>query len=102
MNLSEPQIEVIKRLQEGWEMSTSWTAIGYTKIRNNITLQKNGLGKGGESFHDTRLSTVHALKRRGLIVVSEERHPFGQIWVLTEKGMALQSLATTARNENDK
>lgn len=90
MRLSKTQLEVIRRLQEGWEMATSWIAIGYTRVKSTVTLQKNGLGKGGEVYYPSTISTVYALERKGLIEVVDERWPHGRIWNLTDKGKNLK------------
>ena len=90
MKLSKSQYEVMKRLQEGWEMGVSWLAIGYTRIKTIVTLQKNGLGNGGEAYYPRTESIVSALAKKGLIEAVGERLPHGQIWVLTEKGKNLQ------------
>ena len=90
MKLSKVQLEVMKRLQEGWAMRTGWVRDGFTKIQNTGSLQRNGHGKGGPSYDAFTSATVSSLKKKGLIkqdgiVFLDDRN-----WVLTEKGKDLK------------
>ncbi len=78
IKLSEPQQAVIYLMQEGWELGKSLTMDG------RAWMQKNGLGKGGES-KDVRTTTLFALVDRGLIEGKAREFP-KQRYVLTEKG----------------
>jgi len=78
MKLSEPQQEVICLMQEGWELGQSLV------INGRAWMQKNGLGRGGES-KDVRAQTFRALVRKGLIGGLAREFP-KQRYVLTEKG----------------
>ncbi len=60
MKLSKTQQEVIDLMKSGWELGQSMA------IHSRTWLQKNGLGRGGETKNVSG-ATVHALYRKGLI-----------------------------------
>lgn len=66
--LSKAQQTVIDLMNEGWEMGVSK---GYY---SRIWLQKNGVGKGGES-KNVHLNTFCALRDIGLIEINREGYP---------------------------
>lgn len=99
MKLSKVQYEVMKRLQEGWVMRTGWIAIGHTVVRNTTCLQKNGHGRGGETFHDFTIATVNALKKKGLIKIEGTAFVSDRNWVLTEKGRNVKLIDPMQRSE---
>ena len=66
MKLSKLQSQVIKRLQEGWELGLMWSHIGYTRIKYHAWLQKNGLGKCG-LVEDVDMRTFNSLRYKNLI-----------------------------------
>jgi len=79
MKLSKTQSTVIKLMREGWEMGRS------TSFNDNrIWLQKNGIGRGGETF-EVRFNTYSALGNRELIKLKEQRFPTS-LYELTEIG----------------
>lgn len=59
MKLSESQQLVIDKMNEGWEL-------GYDNYSFTTWLQKNGIGRGGETI-DIRNATLFALYKKGLI-----------------------------------
>lgn len=81
LKLSEPQKAVIYLMQEGWELGRSLI------FDRQPWLQKNGLGRGGES-KDVRSNIVFTLVRMGLIEGMARQFP-KQRYVLTGKGKKL-------------
>ena len=71
-------------------MRTGWVADGYTQILNTKCLQKNGHGRGGKTFMDFTIATVHSLKKKGLIKSEGTVFVSDINWVLTEKGRNLK------------
>lgn len=69
-NLTPKQREVVDRLREGWELGVSKSL----DARQRIWIQKNGVGRGGESV-DLRPSTFEALKSAGLLAPSKSTYP---------------------------
>ncbi len=60
MKLTEKQQQVIDLMQDGWQL-------GRDNHNNGRSwLQKNGIGRGGESI-DVSRSTVNSLEKKGLI-----------------------------------
>jgi hypothetical protein len=66
MQLSKAQSRVLQLLQEGWELGVSSGIVG------NAWLQKNGLGRGGETEF-VNYNTFHSLYKRGLIKVEKRK-----------------------------
>ena len=60
MKLSKAQQEIIDLMNDGWELGCySWGKYTYS-------IQKGGLGRGGESRR-VNAGIIHALHKRGLI-----------------------------------
>ena len=68
MKLSKNQQKVINLLEQGWELGQR------SGIDGGCWMQRNGLGKGGESLNVSS-ATVIALYKRGLI-----KHTYGFPW----------------------
>lgn len=68
-SLTPKQREVVDRLREGWELGVSKSL-----DRQRVWIQKNGVGRGGESV-DLRPRTFEALKSAGLLVPSKSKYP---------------------------
>lgn len=71
-------------------MRTGWIAIGFVGIEHTKCLQKDGHGRGGETFYDFTIATVRALKKKGLIKSEGTVFVSDINWVLTDKGKNLQ------------
>ena len=59
MRLTNKQKEIIKLMQDGWEL-------GFDNHANNVWIQKNGVGYGGDSVN-MRMSTFKSLQSMELI-----------------------------------
>jgi len=81
MKLSKVQLEVIRLMKEGWELGRS------SGFRPSWWLQKNGLGKGGETKRIMNFSTCLKLYDLGLIYKPSPKLEFPtEHWALTDKG----------------
>jgi len=91
ISLSKSQTKVMKLMQEGWELGSTITQIGFTILIERAWLQKNGIGHG-DPIEDTKIVTVNALIRKGLIKRLPSKSPMidGHIYRLTEKGKAFR------------
>lgn len=67
-NLTERQQRVIDLMKEGWELGISRT------YGVRAWLQKDGIGRGGES-EDVYLSTFYSLSKKGYIILKKEGFP---------------------------
>lgn len=83
MNLTHKQIGIIQLMKEGWEM-----AYDNFMTKRKCWVQKNGVGKGGESIR-VEASTFKALKEKGLI--KEEYNYPTSTYRLTESGLAVKT-----------
>jgi len=78
--LSETQINVLEKMKENWELG-SWQTFG----SRHYTLQKNGIGKGGET-KTVAQHTVHALMKKEFIeIVKKDGYSSDRTYVLTQK-----------------
>ena len=75
--ITPAQKQVLQRMEDGW-------ALGYTSYMYSWWLQRNGLGRGGdtEQVHGT---TGHHLRTNGLIRKKKDGFPTSE-FVLTDKG----------------
>jgi hypothetical protein len=80
MKLSARQLDVLRKMADGWKLwhSTGW----YTRT----WLQNGGLGKGGET-REVHLLTFEALSKRKLIR-AVEYHVSESRYVITDAGRA--------------
>lgn len=81
MKLSEKQKMVIQLMRDGWQL-------GFDRLSNRSWLQKNGLGRGGETA-EVKRSTLQSLRKHELIVNGGHKYPVTQL-MLTEKGKSIQ------------
>ena len=84
MKLSKLQTEVIKLIQEGWELGTYRNF----KLGIDISLQKNGLGRGGKAKR-INANTFWSLVAKGLIeeVPNQSWAASPKRYRLTQKGI---------------
>ena len=75
---TKKQMEVLTLMNEGWEMGFSNT------MNSRVWLQKNGVGRGGESM-DVHINTFNGLHLRGLVRRKEYKFPTSE-YVLTDAG----------------
>jgi len=66
MKLSKNQNRVIELMNDGWELGSSLSTIGHTRLVERAWLQENGLGKGGKT-EEVSILTVKSLVRKNLI-----------------------------------
>lgn len=62
IKLSPTQIDIIQKMRDGWELGRN---CGY---RSSVWMQKNGIGRGGES-KDLSISTFQILWEKKIITV---------------------------------
>lgn len=77
IKLSKLQQDVIDKLREGWELGLSMTMDG------GAWMQKDGLGRGGESMN-VKKNTFFALRDKGIIKRVSENFPTAR-YVLTDE-----------------
>ena len=83
IKLSSVPKMVIKKMRKGWELGTK------SELRGRSTwIQKNGIGKGGQSIKVT--STFYSLCDKNLIQQSERYSGLTEIWELTDLGKTIQ------------
>lgn len=82
MKLSETQKQIISLMREGWELGASHTFTGWA------WMQKDGLGKGGES-RNVKSNTFFALIKLNLISCPERHFPHSK-YELTELGKTVK------------
>ncbi len=82
MKLTTNQIEVIKLMREGWQM-------GHSAVMTRRTwLQKDGVGRGGES-KDVNKNTFNSLVFKNLL--NQDKYSFPTVtYKLTELGKTLK------------
>lgn len=68
MKLTKAQERVVARMKEGWELGISLTMDG------RVWLQKNGVGRGGET-EMVHAATASALVKAGVIVCEKREFP---------------------------
>ena len=68
MKLSKVQREVVELMKRGWELGCS------TSFDSRCWMQKDGLGRGGET-KDVRSSTVFALHKKEVIILTNRGFP---------------------------
>ena len=68
LRLRKAQERVVARMKEGWELGWSSTMDG------RVWLQKNGLGRGGET-EGVSVATAFALAKAGVIVCDKREFP---------------------------
>lgn len=78
MKLSPIQQKTIALMQDGWELGVSG---GFSP---RCWIQKNGIGKGGESLN-LKISTFHVLLNKKLIKKTEDGYPTSK-YKLTKLG----------------
>lgn len=85
--LSKNQIKVLKLMQEGWELGSDLSQVGFVGLVERAWLQKNGIGHGAPC-EDTKIVTVNSLVRRELIerISNPYRMIRPTLYRLTEKG----------------
>lgn len=82
IKISSSQASVLQYMRSGWELGHS---LGY---KSRIWLQKNGIGKGGESINVPAKSFGKILAYN-LIELKEKRYPT-HIYQLTELGKTIK------------
>jgi hypothetical protein len=82
IKISNTQKEIITLMREGWEMAKSNT------MNARSWIQKNGIGKGGETKNLT-VSTFISLCEKGIIEQKEYGFP-SSTFKLTELGMTIE------------
>lgn len=86
MKLSKSQQQVVDKMRDGWEL-------GYSSgFFTRSWLQKNGIGKGGETIN-VRVNTFLLLRDKNVIEKSRSAYPT-DVYRLTEQ-------YKTKKNEND-
>ena len=68
MKLSKAQERVVSRLKEGWELGWSQT------MSKRVWLQKDGVGRGGET-EGVASVTANSLLKAGIIVCDKREFP---------------------------
>ncbi|MFQ5903837.1 MAG: hypothetical protein ACE5JO_09110 [Candidatus Binatia bacterium] len=79
MKLSSTQLETIRLMKHGWELTDNKTMYGMPWV------QQGGSGRGGKSKR-IGSRTFQALRKNGLIQPNKHGFPF-TTWKLTKKGL---------------
>lgn len=81
MKLSKAQTQVVAKMKEGWQLGRDNTATG------GWWLQKDGLGRGGDTI-TVNGNSAHALFKSG--VIQEKKWGFPtSLWELTKYGKSV-------------
>jgi hypothetical protein len=81
--ITDKQKEILLLMNNGWELGY------YTGTRSSsggYTLQKGGLGHGGECRHHIRSTSIDALEKAGYIKVIKMGFPIIRTYGITENG----------------
>jgi len=81
MKVSKVQLDILQKMNEGWELGMGR---GYNPSH---WLQKNGLGRGGDT-QNVKDNSFSSLYKKELIKSTGYNYP-SERWELTEKGKAL-------------
>jgi len=91
MKISKIQLEILKLMKKGWELGKMF----HTDLSVRFWLQKEGIGKGGETKEIRNSKSIFKLEDLSLIKLNQGNPSYfsGCTYKLTEKGKEfLQSI----------